>query len=292
MRILFVLFLFVLGCSSSVDEPIRYFKVETPRPFGYVNGDEISQRILFETRPGISLERASLPGKGPLNRWLNLNDIRVSQADDQHYQIDLRYQIFYAPLEVKALTLPSFELQLNQGEQRLSQTVPAWTFTLSPLRELVVRQTEQGEYMRPDSLPPLLNTRPALYGLLASVLIALALAVALAWQYGYLAFNGRRRLFKKALRTVSGISKSDMATGLQALHHCLNTLNGQPLFVHQLADFYQRHPHYQSLHAQWLWFFNYSNRFYFSPGMTVVSGDIQQLKTLCQLARSIERGSR
>ena len=70
---------------------------------------------------------------------------------------------------LRSLTLPGFTVQLNQGERSISQTVPAWTFTLSPLRELVVRQTEQGEYMRPDSPPSLLaNTQAFMAWLPAS----------------------------------------------------------------------------------------------------------------------------
>jgi len=73
MRVLLIMALSLLGCSGSIDEPVSYFNVETPRPFGYVNGDEIPQRIVIETRSGISLQTGSLPAKGQINRWLNLN---------------------------------------------------------------------------------------------------------------------------------------------------------------------------------------------------------------------------
>ena len=140
MKTVLILVLSLIGCSGSIDEPVSYFNVETPRPFGYVNGDEISQRIIIETRSGITLQTGSLPAKGPINRWLNLNQITVKQSG-QRYQIDLRYQVFYAPLEVKVLTLPGFTVQLSQGEKSVGKSIPAWSFTLSPLRELVVRQT-------------------------------------------------------------------------------------------------------------------------------------------------------
>ncbi len=79
MRILLILVLSLLGCSGSIDEPVSYFNVETPRPFGYFNGDEIPQRIVLETRSGISLQAGSLPSKGQINRWLNLNQVTVKQ---------------------------------------------------------------------------------------------------------------------------------------------------------------------------------------------------------------------
>jgi len=291
MRILLIMVLSLLGCSGSIDEPVSYFNVETPRPFGYVNGDEIPQRIVIETRSGISLQPGSLPAKGQINRWLNLNRVTVKQSG-QRYQIDLLYQVFYAPLEVKALTLPGFSVQLSQGEKNISQSVPAWTFTLSPLRELVVRQNEQGEYMRPDSPPPLLTDTQALYSLAASLSVAVLIAVYLAYLYGCFSGMSRRTVFKRALRKLAGLSKADMEQALTVVHHALNSLNGQPLFSNRLCEFYRRNPQFIQVSSRLDWFFNYSNRYFFSDGMIAVAQDLQQLKDLCEQCRKIERGSR
>jgi len=291
MRILLIMVLSLLGCSGSIDEPVSYFNVETPRPFGYVNGDEIPQRIVIETRSGISLQPGSLPAKGQINRWLNLNRVTVKQTG-QRYQIDLLYQVFYAPLEVKSLTLPGFTVQLSQGEKSISQNVPAWTFTLSPLRELVARQSEQGEYMRPDVPPPLLTDTQALYGLSANLSVAALIAAYLGYLYGCFPGMSRRTVFKRALRKLAELSKTDMAQALTIVHHTLNSLNGQPLFSNRLGEFYRRNPQYLQINAQLLWFFRYSNRYFFSDGMIAVAQDFQQLKDLCEQCRKIERGSR
>ena len=290
MRILLIMVLLLLGCSGSIDEPVSYFNVETPRPFGYANGDEIPQRIVLETRSGISLQAGSLPAKGQINRWLNLNQVTVKQTG-QRYEIDLRYQVFYAPLEVKSLTLPGFTLLLSQGEKSVGKNVPAWSFTLSPLRELVARQTEQGEYMRPDSPPPLLANTQALYGLATSLTVAALIAAYLGYLYGCFPNRLRRTLFKQALRKLAGLSKADMAQALSIVHHTLNSLNGQPLFSNRLSEFYRRNPQYRQISAQLSWFFNYSNRYFFSGGMIVVQQDLQQIKDLCEQCRKIERGS-
>jgi mxaA protein len=291
MRILLIMMLSLLGCSSSIDEPVSYFNVETPRPFGYVNGDEIPQRIIIETRSGITLQTGGLPAKGQINRWLNLNQVTVKQSG-QRYQIDLRYQVFYAPLEVKSLTLPGFTVQLSQGEKTVGKNIPAWTFTLSPLRELVARQTEQGEYMRPDSPPSLLANTQALRGLAASLTAAALIAAYLGYLYGCFPNRLRRALFKQALRKLAGLSKTDMGQALTLVHQALNNLNGHPLFSNRLSDFYRRNPRYQQISTQLEWFFSYSNRYFFSAGMIVVAQDLQQLKDLCERCRKIERGSR
>ena len=127
MRIALILVLSLLGCSGSIDEPVSYFNVETPRPFGYVIGDEIPQRIVLETRSGISLQAGSLPAKGQINRWLNLNQVSVKQSG-QRYEIDLRYQVFYAPLEVKSLTLPGFTVHFSQGDKDYQPKRPRMDF--------------------------------------------------------------------------------------------------------------------------------------------------------------------
>jgi len=291
MRILLILVLLLSGCSGSIDTPVSYFNVETPRPFGYVNGDEIPQRIIIETRSGISLNTASLPAKGQINRWLNLNRVAVKQSG-RRYQIDLLYQVFYAPLEVKTLTLPGFALHLSQGGKSFSQNVPAWTFTLSPLRELVARQTGEGEYMRPDSPPSLLANTHALQGLAVSLTIAVLTGSYLGYLYGCFPGLLRRTAFKRVLRKLAGLSKADMAQALTLVHQALNNLNGQPLFSDRLHEFYRRNPPYRQISSQLSWFFNYSNRYFFAAGMIVVQQDLQQLRDLCEQCRKIERGSR
>jgi mxaA protein len=72
----------------------------------------------------------------------------------------------------------------------------------------------------------------------------------------------------------------------------LNSLNGQPLFLNRLGEFYRHNPEYLQINSQLAWFFNYSNRYFFSDGMIAVAQDLQQLKELCEQCRKIERGSR
>ncbi|MEQ1528596.1 MAG: nonribosomal peptide synthetase MxaA [Methylococcales bacterium] len=290
MRILCLLLLLV-GCSGAAHEPVNYFSVQTPRPFGYVLGDEIEQKIMFEIRPGVSFQVASLPGTGQLNRWLNLNRVEIRQIE-QRYEIVLRYQVFYAALEVKALKLPGFSLQFNEQGQTFSKEVPAWEFNMSPLRELAVRKTEQGEYMRSDAQPPLLSDRSQKLGFYAATSIAALSASYLAYLYGYLSLWQRRRLFKRALRKLTHVPANNIGQALTIVHQALNSLNRQPLFAHQLSDFYRLYPQYQCVNSELDWFFNFSNHYFFSDGFSTDSLDLEKIKTLCRHCREIERGSR
>jgi len=286
----FLLFLFLVSCSDS-KAPVDYFAVETPRPFGYVLGDEITQRIILDTRPDVQLQTASLPNKGQLNRWLNLNAVSIKQSD-QHYEIELVYQVFYATLEVKALKIPGFNLQLSEVGQTSNQAVPAWEFTISPLRELSVRKTEQGEYMRPDAMPGLLSSPLLWYGFFAGLLVLLSTAIYLAYLYGYFPTFIRRLLFTRALRQLAKLSLDQMGQALTIVHHTLNTLNRQPLFQNQLKDFYQRNPPYRGVNAELEWFFQLSNQYFFAKNFNPRAEDFEKITTFCHHCRQIERGSR
>ncbi len=291
MRILCLILLLLVGCSGSKDKAIEYFALETPRPFGYVIGDEIEQHIIVETLPGITLQTASLPGQGQLNRWLNLNEVVVKQQQ-QRYEITLRYQLFYAALEVKALKLPGFTLQLNDGKQTLDKEVPAWEFTVSPLRELSVRKTESGEYMRPDATSLLLSDAQSVVGLTVSAIASLLIAIYLAYLYGCMPMAFKRLLFKRALKQLAKLSIDNMDQALTVMHQAFNRLNQKPLFQNQLADFYQRFPHYRSISTELDWFFQYSNRYFFTERSSVNAQDLDKIKSLCSHCRQIERGSR
>jgi mxaA protein len=285
--------LYLLACSNSPNSPVSDFEFLTPRPFGYINGDEIRHKIILETRNGVQLQRGGLPKRGAVNRWLNVNKVAVNEAKISggfRYEIDLVYQAFYAPLEVKMLTIPSFDLPLAQGGNNASQTVPAWHFTLSPLRELSIRKDESGQYMRPDAVPQLLDNTSAIYGLWAAIAVMLGSAGGLAYVYGYLPGFPKRRVFKRAAKKLASLSDAQTTEALTVFHQALNAVNGAPLFQHQLADFYQRHPLYQSADAQLRWFFQTSNQCFFSDNPPIPDGTLATLRKLCAACLVLERG--
>ncbi len=283
----------LLACSNAPDTPISDFEFLTPRPFGYLNGDEIRHKIILETRNGVQLQRGGLPKRGAVNRWLNINQVAVNETKISggfRYEINLVYQAFYAPLEVKMLTIPSFALPLAQGGNNASQTVPAWHFSLSPLRELSIRKDESGQYMRPDAAPPLLDNTGVVYGLWAALAVTLSSAGGLAYVYGYLPGLPKRRVFQRAAKRLASLSDTQIEQALTVFHQALNAVNGAPLFQHQLADFYQRHPPYQMADAQLRWFFQNSNQHFFSDTAPSSNGTLVNLRKLCAACLDLERG--
>lgn len=289
VAILLILALF--GCSESLNQSVSEFEFLAPRPFGYVIGDEIRHHIVLVTRNQVKLQPASLPKQGALKRWLNLNKVAVNESrsgSGYRYDIDLDYQVFYAPQEVKMLTIPGFNLKLMLGEKQAEQAVPSWNFTLSPLRELAVRKNESGEYRRPDVEPEWLNeTQP---GLWLSAALALSSSVYLSYLYGFLPGLTRSSSFKNAGKKLAGLSEHEMGLGLSIFHQALNSAYRKPLFKSDLAEFYRDAPRYQAASAQLDWFFHYSNHYFFSGNRDASAESLDRLKKLCALCIDLERG--
>lgn len=293
--ILLCLFLqFVSGCSALLPSPITRFEQQTPRPFGYLIGDEIQHRMVIETRQDVKLNLDSLPKQGELNRWLNLNRVSVvTDANPGETVVELLYQVFYAPNEVKMLSVPAFTLRFDQAGKTIEKSVPTWHFTLSPLKELAVRKDESGQdYMRPDALPTLLSDSKQWVSVYASLSLALMTGLYLAYLYGFFPVWPKQRIFKRALRELSGQSQQDMDRGLAVVHHAFNVLNDQPLFKHHLPAFYQTHTEYQTAAEQIEWFFNFSNAVLFAGKQDVDADDWHNLLELCRVCREIECGKR
>ncbi|MBS3963939.1 MAG: nonribosomal peptide synthetase MxaA [Methylomonas sp.] len=278
------------ACSSQLPPPLT-LDLQTPRPFGYVIGDEIHHRLRIQTRKDVKLVQTSVPAKGSVNRWLELNRVDVqSDADSGHTVIDLTYQVFYAPNEVKMLNIPSFALTFTQAGKTLEHPVPAWPFTLSPLKELAVRKDDNGQhYIRPDAQPALLPTQTHWLTLQASLALATGIGGYLVYRYGYFPLLPKRRLFKQAMSQLKRLPDEATEQALAVLHHAFNTLNGQPLFKHTLAEFYQRQPHYRVITQDIERFFDLSNRVLFGGQNHI---ERATLIALCQQCRDIECGKR
>lgn len=292
MLTLAVLSLLLASCGAKPDA-VEDFRFLTPRPFGYVIGDEIHHRIELHAKAGAEIAPGSLPVQGTLNRWLNLNRVEVEQKTagaGRDFRIDLYYQAFYAPQEVKMLTIPGFELTLAAGKSQFSQTVPPWHFTLSPLHELAVRKDDGGEYIRPDALPPAVAAPPAAQMLGFLVALSLASAAGLAVLYGKLAVFPRRLIFKTAYQRLRRAEADEFAASLDIFHQALNRLYRKPLFRAGLADFFRQFPAYRGLEAHILWFFDCSDAYFFAAQPEAVStGERERLRQLCRDCREIER---
>ncbi|WP_029009948.1 hypothetical protein [Azospirillum halopraeferens] len=197
----------LVAAPAAAAAGVRSVTLAGPRPFGLFIGDAILLEADIVADPGFRVMTASLPRPGPVTYWLDLRSVAVEDGGVRdgagHHRVRLEYQTFYAPLEPRALDIPSLTLTLNDGARSAEAVIPAWTFLTSPLREL--RSGAGGDgggpYLRPD-VPP----RPVdgTVGMLAAAGSGTALPLLLAlnaWHRGWWPFRARaRRPFMRALR--------------------------------------------------------------------------------------------
>ena len=84
--------------------------VEQPRPFGYVVGDVVTQRVLLEIG-GRRFAPAALPKAERVDVWLERRPARIESLPDGHRWLALDYQVINAPQSLTTVNLPAFELQ-------------------------------------------------------------------------------------------------------------------------------------------------------------------------------------
>lgn len=264
--------------ADAAEGPIRKFELLTPKPFGYFIGDIIRHEIHIEIAKPYRLEKNSLPAKGRLDYWLDLADSTVEEderSDAWHYRIALNYQIFYAPLEVKALDIPGFLIVFRAGPDRYEKKIQPWTFTASPLRELRLRGVSEGEqggggvYIRPDEPPRFVSgarLRLRLAGLAAA---ALAVLLFILYEYGLWPF-GRpaARPFAHARRQIrallrEGVGAEAYGRAARSLHEAFNAANGAPVFSEALEGFLARRQAYAPLRGEIERFFAASREYFF-----------------------------
>lgn len=299
MRLGFRLFCFWLtllamtGCSPNLQEPITRFDLQAPKPYGYVIGDEIRHRIVVETRQQLDIVQGSIPATGERNRWLNLKDAKLTTQtteEGKRYLLDLTYQVFYSPLEVKMLKIPAFTLRFQQNDNQIEQAVPDWFFTLSPLHELAIRKEEGKIYLRPDVQPVLIDTGSYKKGVVIALSIFAASGCYLAYCFGLFPWVTQRKHFKNACKKISGLTRQQLDQALTAIHQAINDTYSKPLFKHGLADFYAQQPEFKQLAQQIEWFFAFSDRYFFAGRTYCTEEEFSQLKSLCLDCRKIERG--
>ncbi|WP_297809617.1 hypothetical protein [uncultured Methylophaga sp.] len=290
MRLFFsVLAIWLLGSGSLVaneaNAPAKILQQDQGRSFGVMVGDKIHHRFLVAVDDPYTIIQSSLPQPGDLTYWLELRDISVTsrEADDRTlYLIDLSYQTFYAPLDVRALEIPAIPLDFSAGEQRTQLSLPKWEFTMSPIKEITPRgvghDNQVEAFMKPAIAPRQfslneLNQQTSLLAV-ASIMILLLLL----WLQGMLPKLGLSP-FTRAAREIRRIKRSkakgdDYLASIQAVHKAINKRADGTVFASQLEQFIEQFPQFAGLKPELARFFELSRDAFFMdkrPGDSVIS---------------------
>ncbi len=267
-----------------------------PRPFGYFLGDVVRREVIVTAEPGTKLDTASLPQPGPLNYWLELKSVDVSENEtSEHviYRITLAYQNFYAPLDPRRLTIPGFMLKLSQDGASEEARVPEFGFVASPLRELF--PGKEGEptavAMQPDVRPPLEATGAERTALLVAAVVGAVALVLLAMHYAWGPFRRRPgRPFTEAARflrthTAQLNGEGGYRAALIKMHRAFDLSAGRRVLPDDLRAFLKEHPQFAPLEGD-------IEKLFASSRETFYSGDQPRARAKMPLAEIADLGSR
>jgi mxaA protein len=282
--------------GETLPSGLQNFQINDPRPYGYVLGDTLRRDIVLTLERGWRVQPGSLPAPGRVNFWLELREARLDRGvfgGGQHLR--LTYQTFYAPREVKKVSLPGFNLTITDGGKVTEVPVPSLPFTLSPLIEArLAQEAGWGSLMRPDGGAPLLDVRPARWATMILGALCLPIIFLLARHYGII--PGRPGPFAQAVRELRRLGRRDLnreryGHALQAVHKAFNQTNAAPLFAEQLDGFLGRFKPLAPFRDDLVTFFETSRQFFFGePGAELFTAyPLSALEQLCRRCRTQEK---
>jgi mxaA protein len=252
---------------------VRAVHLQAPRPFGYFIGDVIRLEADIVVDAPFVLVPGSLPEPRSLNYWLDLRSVttddRGVRAGTRRYRLVLVYQTFYAPLDPRSLTIPGFAVTMTDGGTRVDAQVPAWTFLMSPLREIRPQGATPAALLRPDVAPiqvPLVRPLATAIGCGAAALLFLA---ALARHHAWWPFRpARRRPFARARTALKRGLAGDVRTegylaGLIVLHRAFDEAAGRAVMADDARAFVAQAPTFVALEPEIDRFFEASRRAFF-----------------------------
>lgn len=273
-------------------------ELQAPRPFGYVIGDVIPLQALIDMDAPYRLNLAALPKPGPVNRWLWLRRVsteQTQQGQTLRYRLRLDYQTFYAPLAVKALTIPALSVALDGPGEPTSAQIPAWSFSTAPLRGLAAAEENGPVAPRPEIEPQPLDTWPRWLGLGACLGLALAALAYWAYSAGWLALGQRGRYFAEAIRALRRLEAAGLppeqqtAAAYTTVHQAFNQTLGFALFSESLPAFFAAHPRYAPLQTEIEAFFSTSYAAFFGEDPSCADFSLPRLIALCRECIQLER---
>jgi mxaA protein len=230
--------------------------IDQPRPFGYVLGDTLTQRVRlardFQPEALPPLERAGL--------WFARRSATIQRADDDHRWLVMEYQLVNAPQTLMTVNLPEVTLKSKAGS---ALTVPIWPISVAPLTPQAVFAKGGLQELRPDHPAPLLPTS-ALQRQLQLWLTAFAVTL-VAWLAWWLVRSIRaaaNQPFARALREIRQ-SGDDSPDAWLALHRAFDRTASRALQTSTLPALIKRAPHFESQRAAIERFYDQSNLRFF-----------------------------
>jgi mxaA protein len=276
ISLLLSLFLLSAACYAEPVLPAQLIKMDQGRNYGLMVGDIIEHHYLIAVDEGYSLSPSSLPVEGELTYWLDLNSVSMTseqQGKKTIYNLILRYQTFYAPLDVRTLLIPEQQLVFtDSANQRVEITLTDWHFIMSPIKEITASGVGNNDgsdgFMKADIAPRThslsrYQSPIIIYASLSIVCLLIWAALAgLLPKFDTSPFHTARRQIKRINRH-KNITVDQIQQGLQAMHDAFNSRASYTVFASQIDDFIQQHPQFNESRTQIEDFFQQSRCVFF-----------------------------
>jgi len=278
-----LLIVFAACATSAIAAQQRVLQtiVVQPRPFGYVIGDVLTQRVLLTT-PSEEFEPTTLPPLQRVNIWFERRATGIETASDGRRWLVVDYQLMNSPQALATVTLPAWKIEDKAHGTQLA--IPAASISAAPL--ISNASTGTDVELRPDREVSSIDTSSAR----ASVLLwSIALAVTLLAWLGWLQWRNWRdshnRPFARALHELRRMDET-APEAWQAVHRAFDQTAGRVLQIDTLPTLFERAPHLKPQRADIERFFAQSNERFFGTGSP---SDPLSVRALCQELRRIER---
>lgn len=255
--------------------------VQQPRPFGYVMGDLVTQRVLLSSGD-MKFEPVTLPPSQRVNIWFERRSANVERDSEGKRWMIVTYQLINAPSALATVNLPAWELEDQTGGAKLR--IPAAPISVAPLISHSASPT--ADDLRPDRQVSMIDTTTTRTRLLSwSAALGLTLIVWLAWWQWRNWRDSLDRPFARALHELRRMDDGAPETW-QALHRAFDQTAGRVLQLETLPTLFERAPHLQPRRSDIERFFADSNERFFGAG---TPSNALSLRALCQELRRIER---
>ena len=261
--------------------------VEQPRPFGYVIGDVLTQRVLLQVE-GREFEPATLPRAERVGLWFERHTLRIETSDDGRRWLVAAYQIVNAPQALMTVSLPAWELEPRNRGTPLR--VGAWPISVSALTSRMPFEKGGLEELRPDRPAPIIATQPIRHQI---EIWLCAFVVTLALWLGWLLWRGWRAAttqpFARALREIRRLDAS-APQAWHALHRAFDRTAGKTIQTATLTDLFRQAPHLLTLRPKIEQFFDQSGARFF--GSAPPAEPLSVRKLCAELRRAEKRHER
>ncbi len=267
---------------EEVRGPIRT-PVENPRPFGYLVGDVLVQKLRLSV-DGQPVELAELPRRDRFGVWIARRASHIETRADGWRWLVMEYQIINASKDVDVIALP--KLKLRTTTEELFIEVPDWPITVGAITASQVRNQGGLLALQPDRPAPTIATEAIRHRLQQAWT---ALALLLAGWFGWWRWRewraSQQQPFARALHRLRGL-EPDSEGAWRTLHQAFDATAGRVIQPASLAWLFRSAPQLEPARAAIeRWYAESAARFFGGAGRAPSLTPL----ALCAQLRGIEK---